>query len=130
MSIFGTDEIRQSEFAPVSSRRDSGDALEQTSEKCRVLISDGPTDLVNGLIGSLQATLGFLNAHMLHICNRRIAGGFRKAAFEASFGDPGASDHLQRDSAYEWFQWLADRFADTERRSARGAHRIYRNWHP
>ena len=39
-------------------------------------------------------------------------------------------DIQKRDSAYEWFQWLAERFADTERRTERGAHRIYRNWHP
>lgn len=41
-------------------------------------------------------------------------------------------EHLRveqnRDSAYEWFQWLADRLAETERRTQAGAHRIYRDW--
>jgi hypothetical protein len=36
----------------------------------------------------------------------------------------------ERDSAYEWFQWLADRLAETDRRTERGAHRIYRKWQP
>ena len=43
-------------------------------------------------------------------------------------------EHLRveqkRDSAYEWFQWLADRLAETERRTESGAHRIHRKWQP
>jgi len=35
----------------------------------------------------------------------------------------------QRDSAYEWFQWLADRLAEIDRRTGSGAYKIYRNWH-
>lgn len=34
----------------------------------------------------------------------------------------------ERDSAYEWFQWLADRLAEVDRRTEAGAHKIYRNW--
>jgi len=34
----------------------------------------------------------------------------------------------KRDSAYEWFEWLADRLAETNRRTEAGAHKIYRNW--
>jgi len=34
----------------------------------------------------------------------------------------------QRDSAYEWFQWLADRLAEIDRRTESGAYKIYRNW--
>ena len=34
----------------------------------------------------------------------------------------------KRDSAYEWFQWLADRLAETNRRTEAGAYKIYRNW--
>lgn len=41
-------------------------------------------------------------------------------------------EHLRteqkRDSAYEWFQWLADRLAETDRRTEAGAYKIYRNW--
>jgi len=36
----------------------------------------------------------------------------------------------KRDSAYEWFQWLAERLAEKERRSEMGAYRKYRNWKP
>ncbi len=43
-------------------------------------------------------------------------------------------DHLRieqkRDSAYEWFQWLAERLAEKERRTDMGAYRKYRNWKP
>ena len=43
-------------------------------------------------------------------------------------------DHLRteqkRDSAYEWFQWLAERLAERERRTDMGAYRKYRNWKP
>jgi len=38
-------------------------------------------------------------------------------------------DEQKRDSAYEWFEWLADRLAETTRRTEAGAHKIYRNWH-
>lgn len=34
----------------------------------------------------------------------------------------------KRDSAYEWFQWLADRLAETNRRTEAGAYKLYRNW--
>ena len=34
----------------------------------------------------------------------------------------------QRDSAYEWFQWLADRLAEIDRTTESGAYKIYRNW--
>jgi hypothetical protein len=41
-------------------------------------------------------------------------------------------EHLRteqdRDSAYEWFQWLADRLAEKDRRTGAGAYKIYRNW--
>jgi len=41
-------------------------------------------------------------------------------------------EHLRReqkrDSAYEWFQWLADRLAEKNRRTGAGAYKIYRNW--
>jgi hypothetical protein len=41
-------------------------------------------------------------------------------------------EHLRteqkRDSTYEWFQWLADRLAETNRRTEAGAYKIYRNW--
>ena len=33
-----------------------------------------------------------------------------------------------RDSAYEWFEWLADRMAETDRRTEAGAHKLYRKW--
>lgn len=36
----------------------------------------------------------------------------------------------RRDSAYEWFQWLAERMAEKERRTDVGAYRKYRNWKP
>ena len=36
----------------------------------------------------------------------------------------------KRDSAYEWFQWLAERLTETERRTEMGAYRKYRNWRP
>jgi hypothetical protein len=36
----------------------------------------------------------------------------------------------KRDSAYEWFQWLAERLAEKERRIEIGAYRKYRNWKP
>jgi hypothetical protein len=43
-------------------------------------------------------------------------------------------EHLRieqkRDSAYEWFQWLAERLAEKERRTEIGAYRKYRNWKP
>ena len=43
-------------------------------------------------------------------------------------------EHLRieqkRDSAYEWFQWLAERLAEKERRTEMGAYRKYRNWKP
>lgn len=43
-------------------------------------------------------------------------------------------EHLRaeqkRDSAYEWLQWLAERLSETERRTAEGAHRRYRDWRP
>lgn len=34
----------------------------------------------------------------------------------------------KRDSAYEWFQWLAEQLAKTNRRTEEGAYKIYRNW--
>lgn len=41
-------------------------------------------------------------------------------------------DHLReeqkRDSAYEWFQWIAERLAEKKRRTEAGAHRLYRSW--
>jgi len=41
-------------------------------------------------------------------------------------------EHLRmeqkRDSAYEWFQWLADRLAEKNRRTEAGAYKIYQNW--
>jgi len=41
-------------------------------------------------------------------------------------------EHLRteqdRDSAYEWFQWLADRLAEKDRRTEAGAYKIHRNW--
>jgi len=41
-------------------------------------------------------------------------------------------EHLRteqkRDSAYEWFQWLAERLAETDRRTEAGAYKLYRNW--
>jgi hypothetical protein len=36
----------------------------------------------------------------------------------------------KRNSAYEWFQWLAERLAERERRTEMGAHLKYRNWRP
>lgn len=39
-------------------------------------------------------------------------------------------DEQKRDSAYEWFQWLAERLAEKERRTEMGAYRKYRNWRP
>ena len=43
-------------------------------------------------------------------------------------------EHLRieqkRDSAYEWFQWLAERLAEKERRTEIGAYWKYRNWKP
>jgi len=36
----------------------------------------------------------------------------------------------KRDSAYEWFQWLAERLAERDRRTEIGAYRKYRNWKP
>jgi hypothetical protein len=43
-------------------------------------------------------------------------------------------EHLRieqkRDSAYEWFQWLAERLAEKERRTEMGAYRKYRYWKP
>ena len=43
-------------------------------------------------------------------------------------------EHLRieqkRDSAYEWFQWLAERLAEKERRTEIGAYRKDRNWKP
>jgi hypothetical protein len=36
----------------------------------------------------------------------------------------------KRDSAYEWFQWLAERLAEQERRTEIGAYRTYSNWKP
>jgi hypothetical protein len=36
----------------------------------------------------------------------------------------------KRDSAYEWFQWLAERLAEKDRRTEIGAYRKYRNWKP
>lgn len=43
-------------------------------------------------------------------------------------------EHLRieqkRDSAYEWFQWLAERLAEKERRTEMGAYRKYGNWRP
>ena len=35
----------------------------------------------------------------------------------------------KRDSAYEWFHWLADRLAERNRRTEAGAYKIHRNWH-
>ena len=44
------------------------------------------------------------------------------------------AEHLRieqkRASAYEWFQWLAERLAEKERRTEIGAYRKYRNWKP
>ena len=34
----------------------------------------------------------------------------------------------QRDSAFEWFNWLADRLAETNRRTEAGAYKLYRHW--
>jgi len=34
----------------------------------------------------------------------------------------------QRDSAYEWFQWLADRLSETDRRTGAGAYKLHRHW--
>jgi hypothetical protein len=36
----------------------------------------------------------------------------------------------KRNSAYEWFQWLAERLAERKRRTEMGAHLKYRNWRP
>jgi len=82
--VSGTGEIRQSKFAPVGTRGNPGDALEQTPEKGRILIADRPADFLNRLVGPFQPSFGFLDAHMLHIGNGRITGCFRKTALEAS----------------------------------------------
>ena len=41
-------------------------------------------------------------------------------------------EHLRaeqkRDSAYEWFHWLADRLSERNRRTKEGAYKIYCNW--
>jgi hypothetical protein len=37
-------------------------------------------------------------------------------------------DEQKRDSAYEWFQWLAERLAERDRRIEMGAYRIYSGW--
>lgn len=34
----------------------------------------------------------------------------------------------KRDSAYEWFQWLADRLSETDRRTEVGAYKLHRHW--
>lgn len=35
-----------------------------------------------------------------------------------------------RESVYEWFQWLADRLGERERRTTQGAHVTFRDWRP
>jgi hypothetical protein len=39
-------------------------------------------------------------------------------------------EEQKRDSAYEWFNWLADRLMERQRRTESGAYRRYRTWQP
>ena len=34
----------------------------------------------------------------------------------------------QRDSAYEWFKWFADRLSENDRRTGAGAYKLHRHW--